>query len=211
MVVPYVSAIQLKFRKQLAKEAKRITGVSATSPQFSKRLARILSSKSGVRRLKASYRRCGLSDANGISMSLYAGPEPSAVRKRKRLQSDGNLTAKPTGWLLTGDARLRASDSCANWIQFFEPMKAAVGNFMIPHHGSDYDFNEDLLTSVPHAKFFITANSDDGTRPGKAAVAAAKAQRKRIHKVSEIWRNGITEISGSSALSSRDFPWPNEW
>ena len=49
-------------------------------------------------------------DANGISLSLYAGPRPSVRDQRTILLKDGTEEKKPSGWILSGDAKLQSAD-----------------------------------------------------------------------------------------------------
>jgi hypothetical protein len=72
-------------------------GVPVGSPMFLERLTRILKTKSGVKKVKAAYRRAGLKDANGISLSLYTGPRHSQQSERSILLSNGTRSNKPVG------------------------------------------------------------------------------------------------------------------
>jgi glyoxylase-like metal-dependent hydrolase (beta-lactamase superfamily II) len=205
--VPYAHPISSKTRKALRAEAKRIVGVSTAHRNFNERLARLLSRKSGVKKLKEAYRRAGMKDANSISLSLYAGPRPS--RKKQRTLRDEDK--KPSGWLLTGDAILKEKSGYPSWISFFKPLQNSVGMLMLPHHGSSENFCDAILHDVPLADLFVTADGKDKTRPNKRIRDAAKLGRRRIRKVSELHRNGITEISGPCDLTTDDYPYANEW
>jgi hypothetical protein len=192
-------------------EAKRIVGVSIGNRNFKKRLVHLLSLKSGLKKLKKAYLRAGMKDANGISLSLYAGPQPSREKQRKIRPENNDSADKPSGWLLTGDAILKENGGYPNWITFFQPLKNSVGTLMLPHHGSSHNFCEAILKDVPLADLFITADGKDRTRPNKTVKDAAREERRRIRKVSEARRNGITEISGPRRLTPKDYPYTDEW
>jgi hypothetical protein len=210
--VPYAHPIPASVRKALRREAKRVVGAPVNSRKFVSRLAHLLSLKSGIKRLKQAYRRSGLNDANGISLSLYAGPRPSQLGQRAILLKDGSRSNKPTGWLLTGDAKLQSHSGQLPWIKFFGSFQKATGMLMLPHNGSRHNFGEAILECVPEADLFVTANAEDHTRPDAIVRKAAKSHgRTRIRKVTEARRNGITEISGPAALAPENFPYEWEW
>jgi hypothetical protein len=210
--VPYAHPIPATVRKAVSAEAKRVVGVSVGSRSFVRRLTALLSSKSGVRKLKEAYHRSGLNDANSISLSLYTGPRQSERQRRAILLKDGTRSKKPAGWLLTGDAKLRNNSGQSPRIKFFGSFQKSTGMLMLPHHGSQHNFGEAILECVPDADLFVTANAEDMTRPNALVRKAAKLHGgKKIRKVTEARRNGITEISGPADLASDDFPYSREW
>jgi hypothetical protein len=209
--VPYVQPIPPAVQTALSRAAKQIAGVPPTNREFKNRLVRILSQKSGIKRLKRVYLRSGLRDANAISLSLYAGPRRQLASERNILQNDGSRPTRAAGWLLTGDSKLKESVRFHDWSTFFASAKADIGTLMLPHHGSEGNFNEQILDWLPHSRLFVTANADDKTRPNKSVTGAAKKRRAKIQKVSESRRTAITEISGPNDLAPQNFPHENEW
>jgi hypothetical protein len=210
--VPYAHPIPAAIQKILRREAKRVVGVSVNSRNFATRLTHLLTLKSGVKILTQAYRRSGLNDANGISLSLYTGPRPSQLRHRAIPLKDGTCSNKPAGWLLTGDAKLQSGSGRAPWLKFFGSFQKSTGMLMLPHHGSGHNFGDAILDCVPLAELFITANAEDDTRPDEFVRQSAEAHGgKKIRKVSERRRNAIVEISGPAGLAAENFPYPNEW
>jgi hypothetical protein len=210
--VPYVHPIQMSIHTQLCIEAKRSVGVPVGSPMFLERLTRVLKTKSGVKKIKAAYRRAGLKDANGISLSLYTGPRPSQQSKRSILLTNGTRSNKPVGWLLSGDSNLQSFNRRSRWTDFFGSFKKCTGTVMLPHHGSIHNFSREILDCVPSAELFVTADAEDRTRPNGEVYEIVKLySKKRIRKVSEMRRDAITEISGPNSLSVENFPYPREW
>src|ERR1700738_1061333 len=95
-------------------------------------------------------------NSNGTSMSLYAGPRTSdsdRVVYGKKVRS--------SGWLLTGDAPLNRKDAFAQWRGSFAPVASLVGRLMLPHHGAERNFNEELTTYASKATPFLTVDRAD--------------------------------------------------
>jgi hypothetical protein len=100
---------------------------------------------------------------NVVSMSLYSGPDsvqaekyPDSVRaegnydwhstfKLKRKLKGDHSNKVAAGWMSTGDSMLREEKRRKPWLKFYAKLKKEAGILTLPHHGSNYNFHEQLL------------------------------------------------------------------
>lgn len=203
--LPYVHPISKMARDRLERAAKAAVGFEVNDARFNRKLKWRLRTPWGRRRLRSIYAGEELSDANGISLSLYAGPWTHGQRAVFRLPVINE--SKPTGWLLTGDAKLRNYDRRREWLDYFRVMSGHVGTLMLPHHGSSHNFHESILEAAPHGRVFVTADAHDRGRPHEdveSGVAAYFKGTKTIEKVSES-SEGLCECSGPTRPTKRGY------
>jgi hypothetical protein len=97
-------------------------------------------------------------NVNLTSMMLYSGPVGEArVCGRGRWCCAGGGCwydrPFPAAWLGTGDAKINDDDDrVERLVRHFTPARLArVGTFMVPHHGSAYDFGDKMARKVAQA------------------------------------------------------------
>ncbi len=61
------------------------------------------------------------------------------------------------GWLSTGDFDLSVKKRRDKFTQFYSRYAAMVGQFVLPHHGSDLSFDASVLATFPDLTFAIAA------------------------------------------------------
>lgn len=178
---------------ELSVVAKQIVGLAPDEAGFYERLPEQLQSKEGINRVKSIFATL---DSNETSLSLYAG---SDVRC-----GYGSVSgARPAGWLLTGDAKLKTRARMEEWKDAFRRTSDFIAHLMIPHHGAEDNFNAGLLTFAKKARYFVTVNAQDDMdrkRPPDAVRDKFKTAEKNFHVVSEQEASCIAEVSGPDRL-----------
>jgi len=85
---------------------------------------------------------------NLTSMSLYSGPISADsivihyTRLHSRIVRSGRVDR--AGWLATGDADLRRDSRREAFVRHFQSLQNTIMSFVLPHHGSRYNFHHDL-------------------------------------------------------------------
>lgn len=147
---------------------------------------------------RSALRLAGLgADLNLTTLTLYAGPVDHALRTWRsrwlnrfidprvldlRLPNHSDSQpreevgawGRPAGWLHTGDAMLNTSSSVMELFTFYRDESNLVGNFLVPHHGSDRSWCADLGLRL-NPKMTCVVSSQPGYRgwnhPGQAVLA----------------------------------------
>ncbi len=121
------------------------------------RLIKVLADSKSRVSLRKLYVDAGLANSNAISMSLYIGPyKDSAPSRRIALRDDWySWKNKRVGWLLTGDANLGNGEYRRAWLSFFKPFSDRIGTLMLPHHGSVYNFDREILQSITEGGYIF--------------------------------------------------------
>ncbi|MGY3690557.1 hypothetical protein ACVIGA_000637 [Bradyrhizobium sp. USDA 3240] len=179
---------------ELSNVAKQVVGLAPDEDGFNDRLSGQLQTKDGIMGVKSIFASL---DSNQTSLSLYAG---SQVR-RGFGAAPGQ---QPAGWLLTGDAKLKAKARMEEWKDAFSFASGSTGHLMVPHHGAEDNFNAELLTFAGKARHFVTVNAQDDEskkRPSAAVRETSKAAKKELHVVSEREASRMSEISGPDHLN----------
>lgn len=104
--------------------------------------------------LKTAYQTCHR-NLNLTSLCLYSGPASLVDGDHNHHVFHGpwasNGNQGRVAWLGTGDAKLSKVTKCDAFLAHYKDHLEKVSTLTLPHHGSAYDFNEKLLTSVkPH-------------------------------------------------------------
>ncbi|SHH42001.1 MBL fold metallo-hydrolase [Bradyrhizobium erythrophlei] len=176
-------------REKIAAECRRLLKLDPDDPSFNRALVDKLRTRVGLKSVKKLY--CGM-NSNGTSMSLYAGPRTSdsdRVVYGKKVRS--------SGWLLTGDAPLNRKDAFAQWRGSFAPVASLVGRLMLPHHGAERNFNEELTTYASKATPFLTVDRADYVGLKRPPRRVRTALDDRFVAVTE--KRLLAEVSGPSS------------
>lgn len=181
-------------REKLRELAKKTIGLDPDHPGFNKRLAKELRTKEGVKRTKSIFSHL---NSNETSLSLYAGP---GSQTDVRCVYGSAPNAKPAGWLLTGDAKLKSKVRLKEWHDCFRQAFSFTGHLMLPHHGAAGNFNKGLNAYAKDARFFVTVDAADA-RSGKRPHPGVKVDKDTLDIVSE---EGpcLAELSGPTTLNN---------
>lgn len=123
-----------------------------TDPEL---LSELLKDKAKVDILAGAYKAVAR-DLNLTSLCLYSGPAISLLPVRpdwKISMEQGRWKGWMYGsakvaWLATGDAALKDKGRVQNLASHYGAHLGKVGTMTLPHHGSDNNLDEDLLTNV---------------------------------------------------------------
>lgn len=133
--------------------------------------------KAGRGKLRKCYDAVWVSH-NLHSMALYAGPGVAPGHKLRCTARQGNLLRRVVqpGWLSTGDFDLSGTKRRKKFLQFYSRYAPMIGQFMLPHHGSDLSFDSSVLTAFPDLTFAIAAVGTNGHgHPGRGVQKAVHA------------------------------------
>lgn len=195
--VPFVHPVSLASRQALQESAEETVGTSIENANFGPLLLALLGSKSGIRKLREIYTDRELSDANGKSLSLYVGPLIGALRRAHAPRPNGN---HGSGWLLTGDAKLRNRERRAEWMRHYRAIpRHLIGNLMIPHHGAAGNFHIQILSISPTSNLFATVDEADRLRPNEDIISEMQecGDTRVVIRVTEDPISELMSVSGS--------------
>ncbi len=196
--LPFVHPVSPIARECLQQAAHAVVGAAVTEPSFGSRLIDLIGSKGGLKRLRDIYVDRELADANGKSLSLYAGPLIGALRRHL---APATSRTHGSGWLLTGDAKLRSQSRRAAWGQHYGFIcPHLISNLMLPHHGAATNFHAQILEIAPSAQLFITADAGDALRPHEDVLAGLgeAGDARQILRVTEDSGTEIWQVSGDN-------------
>ncbi len=166
------------------------------------RLLEALKCPSRTAGLKRCYRHLypggGTARHNRASMSLYSGPsadsgsdwdyqgtdEDVLEERTMQIMKDGGWTR--VGWIGTGDSELKVGHIRQEWENTYRPYRDLIFTFVLPHHGSDRNFDPGLLEFTAAPVFVASARDGSASHPG-AMVGQTLDQGDRIlHRVTQI-------------------------
>lgn len=109
---------------------------------------------------------------NLTSLCLYSGLAPASVSVASHWRSRRGGVSRPEvaawdlqpGWLGTGDAPLGTQASAKEISDHYRSVLAGVGALALPHHGSRYDFHQDLLAMFGPAQPTCFVGADVGNQ-----------------------------------------------
>jgi hypothetical protein len=133
--------------------------------------------------LKDAYDRVA-KNLNFTSLSLYSGPlrSPSS-RHYHRITLRGGNTARlylgngQVSWLGTGDADLKTKKRRKPFLTHFGKLADNVATLTIPHHGSENNFDKDIIEKInPDLAVVAAAPYSKWRHPGTKVVQAIATQ-----------------------------------
>jgi hypothetical protein len=199
--VPHVHGLTAGLREMLLAEVDAELECPDGRSECLECIRSMLQDRTARRRLRNAYTRCGLDDANAISMSLYLGPRGPG---RSILATSGAAAnAARAGWLLTGDAALADERRRESWLGFCHGIgtEHVAGTLMLPHHGAGGRYwSSAILQAAPGARLYATADENDARRP-HATVRDALGRispklADEVIKVSEVPERRLRDVSG---------------
>jgi hypothetical protein len=167
------------------------------------------------RMLRHCYEK--ISNLNGTSMSLYSGPRfhPNGrpeitpvfsgyagnlgfarrswiwwcVSRYHRRQNGGRIA-----WLSSGDSELGELSSRSAFLAHYSRVLSTVGTFVLPHHGSEPNFDVGLLRAIqPNACISSSASKGKWRHPAKEVVDEIETRGILIARVNEILDTRLDE------------------
>ena len=135
---------------------------------------------------------------NVSSLCLYSGPLPdSAARPRHHFANFGKWSAHTRGgigWLATGDADLKVKRRRARFLRHYDKLLDEVTTLTIPHHGSENNFDEEVLARVNPCCCVVAADAVGNWRhPGTKIVQAIASHGCFLSVVTSKKTSEVTE------------------
>ena len=135
---------------------------------------------------------------NLSSMCLYSGPLPDGQRRLRRHHGKfGKWDAQGSAgiaWLATGDADLKVKKRRAAFLHHYRNLLDEVVTLTVPHHGSEGNFDPELVTKV-EPDFCVAAADAFGKwrHPGTKVVQAIASEGRFLSVVTSQKASKVTE------------------
>lgn len=90
-------------------------------------------------------------------------------------------------FLFTGDAKLSVKKYYNQWGKFLENYLRDITFCTLPHHGSEFSFNKDMVKKLPNAFFIAQASTDNKYKhPSESVIEfITKKERRYFHHVNQ--------------------------
>jgi hypothetical protein len=196
---PFVDpSIRLKkdrFLKELAVARKLSVGGLKAWLRNAENIADLM--LTGLSDLAAAYAVVA-SDFNLTSLCLYSGPKTNVdgieAVHHARLGSYflGRGLHRKIGWLATGDAALNARIRAKAFIDHYGQYLGSVGTLVVPHHGSDYNHNEELIARINAEIYVVAADNYSKWRHPGSKITKCVASMGRF--LSVVTSNSQSEV-----------------
>jgi hypothetical protein len=152
-VDPTITAHRKQFLKELAKQCKMSQSKLDAWLKVTANVQQLLTTD--LDRLAAAYGAVA-GDLNISSLCLYSGPACGLSRNLHR-RYDGKFGCvhahiegpeSRIAWLATGDAALQQKQRRSDFVAHYGQLLKEIVTLTLPHHGSDHNFDVDLLDKV---------------------------------------------------------------
>lgn len=157
----------------------------------------------GLADLVAAYHAVN-KDLNVTSLSLYSGPLPEDLLKPPVTHMKLSFFAgavkwnnfpERCAWLGTGDAALKQVARRTAFFEHYGQLLDQVYTFVLPHHGSEGNFDVDLLKRIPAIFCIAAADKYQKWRhPGTAVVQAVASEGRFLSVVTAAEVSQVTEL-----------------
>lgn len=131
-----------------------------------------------VAALSAAYASIN-KNLNVTSLCLYSGPVaeiPKPIVSYTASFGKWHTSGISDGrgaWLTTGDAALKEAKRRKPFLKHFGKLLDLVTTLTLPHHGSEHNFDSELISAVRPAMFVVAADFHKGWRhPGSSVIQA---------------------------------------
>lgn len=178
LLAPFVDPTVVASRKAFLKELSKQCGVARSKLDawlaVTANVQQLVTND--VDRLSAAYGAV-TGNLNISSLCLYSGPArySSSTLARSYLGNFGAVKSQGNriAWLATGDAALKQKQRRADFVSHYGQLLLEVATLVLPHHGSDHNFDPDLLDKV-NPQICVAAADRFSTwkHPGAHAVQA---------------------------------------
>ncbi len=192
---PYVPRVDDARIRQFESRIRQVLALKDIESIDNAAVERLLKTPTGRTSLRKCYdeilRDGSGSRHNAVSMSLYSGPRSDTSRWNFEARHDHGWwiegSTNASGWIGTGDAKLKSSSKRKAWKAYYRRALHSTGTLLLPHHGSRVNFHADLV-SAPNLYAYIAAadERDEGYRhPSAEVVEAIDAAGKTLIHVTK--------------------------
>lgn len=90
-------------------------------------------------------------------------------------------------FLFTGDAKLSVKKYYNQWVKFLDNYLRDITFCTLPHHGSEFSFNKDMVKKLPNAFFIAQASTHNKYKhPSESVIEfITKEERRYFHHVNQ--------------------------
>jgi len=155
------------------------------------KIIKLLANKDNHHKLKALTNKY-IKDVNDTSMCLYSGQLAgqqnntvswSAVNVKNSIYLCSDNTE--CGWIGTGDHDLKFPASVDAFHDHFSELLKKIVTFMIPHHGSRYNFSPKAINWIYPTLFFVNCPSSNVNHPHKDTIKTTASFGRPMVRVQE--------------------------
>ncbi|TBY07343.1 hypothetical protein [Rhizobium laguerreae] len=138
-------------------------------------------------------------DLNTTSMCLYSGPVPDEHGDTVHYGRFGKCSVRGNdriAWLATGDADLKSSSRRKPFLRHYRRLTSKVSTLTLPHHGSESNFDAELLTAIEPNHFVAAADKFSKWRhPGTGVLQAVASHGRFISVVTSQSASEVIEVA----------------
>lgn len=138
-------------------------------------------------------------DLNTTSMCLYSGPLPDEHGDTVHYGRFGKCSVRGNdriAWLATGDADLKSSSRRNSFLNHYRRLSSKVSTITLPHHGSENNFDAELLTAIEPVHFVAAADRFSKWRhPGTGVLQAVASHGRFLSVVTSQSASEVTEVA----------------
>lgn len=194
LLAPYVDPGVTAGRRKFMTQLKALTGRKWTATSWGKDLGDTLKDKGGATKLRKAYEAVG-HDLNVTSLCLYSGPAQGLKGAAWREPSHWPWWGWPAaGWLSAGDSTLRKASIGDELLRHFRALLPQVGTLVLPHHGSENNFDAARLDAISPALAVVAADAYKKWRhPGSSVVQAIASRGLPMRVVTSDPRSALIE------------------
>lgn len=209
LLAPYVDPTDEADRKLFMKALKfelKAAGATALSHKVGKLATSDLQTivVDHVAALSAAYKSIN-KNLNVTSLCLYSGPAPQGPKpKISYAASFGRwhttrISDERVAWLTTGDAALKEPKRRTPFLEHYGKLLDQVAALTLPHHGSEHNFDPELIQAVQPELFIAAADHHKGWRHPGATVVQAVANAGGV--LSVVTANELSRVEEVAELS----------
>ncbi|WP_037417442.1 MBL fold metallo-hydrolase [Sinorhizobium sp. CCBAU 05631] len=138
-------------------------------------------------------------DLNTTSMCLYSGPLPDERGHTGHHGTFGRWSVNGNdrvAWLATGDADLKSGSRRKPFLRHYRRLTSKVSTLTLPHHGSENNFDVELLTAIEPVHFVAAADRFSKWRhPGTGVLQAVASHGRFLSVVTSQSASEVTEVA----------------
>ena len=210
VLVPHVDLAPVERLDEFKRAVREVLDLLPGQKLIPDRLADALRKKNKRNALKECYKKI-IGCHNRVSMSLYSGPDRYSNRRSWEYRICGRpefsiglrdtvplpsdfYERSAVGWIGTGDAGLDKRKVRLAWERTYWPFRGQILTLLLPHHGSQDNFHDELLGFSNLDICVASAGAPSPYKhPSHTVVEKVRKKGKALYHVSQGAYSGIQE------------------
>lgn len=195
LLAPYVhSSVKVGHRRFML-ALRKTTNLKWTTSSWGGDLKKVLSDNDGAAKLRCAYQSIDL-DLNVTSLCLYSGPAQGVCARSFCVGPCFCCCSNSrAGWLSVGDTTLRKASIGREILGHFRVLLPKIGSFVLPHHGSDNNFDAGLFDAINPSLAVVAADRNKTWRhPGSSVVQAVASRGVPMRVVTSDERSTLSQF-----------------